>query len=77
LAARTGWINSYRQHMSDYGKTFTAACIQAEPVWFDLPGAVEKTIALIEQAADRGAAIIAFPETCEVPPRSWRVAYAA
>ena len=32
--------------MSDYTKTFKAACVQAEPVWLDLQGSVEKTIAL-------------------------------
>lgn len=43
--------------------TVRAAAVQAEPVWFDLPGTVEKTIDLIGQAADRGADLVAFPET--------------
>lgn len=39
-----------------------AAVIQAEPVWFDLAGAVTKTCHLIKDAASEGAHIIAFPE---------------
>ncbi|KLP19923.1 Uncharacterized protein LW94_6185 [Fusarium fujikuroi] len=39
-----------------------AAVVQAEPVWFDLPGTVTKTCDLIKDAASKGAKIIAFPE---------------
>ncbi|KAF5637091.1 aliphatic nitrilase [Fusarium sp. NRRL 25303] len=39
-----------------------AAVVQAEPVWFDLPGTVTKTCDLIKDAASKGARIIAFPE---------------
>lgn len=39
------------------------AAVQAEPVWFDLAATTQKTIALIEQAADGGAELVAFPET--------------
>lgn len=56
--------------MSDYGKTFTAACVQAEPVWLDLNGSVDKTIALAAEAADNGADVIAFPE-CWIPGYPW------
>ena len=56
--------------MSDYTKTFKAACVQAEPVWLDLQGSIEKTIALASQAADNGAAVIAFPE-CWIPGYPW------
>lgn len=38
------------------------AAVQAEPVWFDLQGSVEKAISLIEEAASNGADIIGFPE---------------
>jgi nitrilase len=39
------------------------AAIQAEPVWFDLQGGVEKVISLIKEAAENGAQLIAFPES--------------
>lgn len=42
--------------------TTRVAVTQAEPVWFDLPGAVTKTCALIKEAADNKAQLIAFPE---------------
>lgn len=38
------------------------AVTQAEPVWFDLPGAVTKTCALIKEAAENKAQLVAFPE---------------
>ncbi|ONH64757.1 Nitrilase [Cyberlindnera fabianii] len=38
------------------------AVVQAEPVWFDLQGTVDKTIALIKEAASKGCELIAFPE---------------
>ena len=42
---------------------FKAAAVQASPVLHDLDAGVEKTIALIEQAGQAGARLIAFPET--------------
>jgi nitrilase len=56
--------------MADYTKTFTAAAVQAEPVWLDLVGGVEKTIAFAAEAAGKGAEIIAFPETW-IPGYPW------
>ncbi|ODA81260.1 hypothetical protein RJ55_04224 [Drechmeria coniospora] len=44
------------------------AVTQAEPVWLDLAGAVEKTCTLIEKAALDGAQLIAFPESRLVDP---------
>lgn len=44
------------------GLTVRVAVTQAEPVWFDLPGAVAKTCALIKEAADNKAQLVAFPE---------------
>lgn len=56
--------------MSDYSRTYRVASVQAEPVWFDLEASVAKTIDLIEQAADAGAALVAFPE-CWVGGYPW------
>jgi nitrilase len=42
---------------------FKAAAVQATPVYLDLDATVDKTVALIEQAARNGASLIAFPET--------------
>lgn len=38
------------------------AVTQAEPMWFDLAGAVKKTCTLMKEAADNKAQLIAFPE---------------
>jgi nitrilase len=56
--------------MSDYSKRFRAAVVQAEPVWNDLSGGIDKTIALATEAAGRGADIIAFPEVW-IPGYPW------
>lgn len=41
---------------------YVAAAVQAEPAWLDLDAGVQKTIALIEEAAKNDARLIAFPE---------------
>lgn len=46
------------------------ACVQAAPVFLDLEATVDKTVALIEQAAAEGAGLIAFPETW-IPGYPW------
>lgn len=43
-------------------RSITVAAVQSEPVWFDLAATTEKTIALIAEAARKGAQVIAFPE---------------
>lgn len=51
---------------------FKVAVVQAAPVWMDLDATVEKTIALIDQAAAAGAKIIAFPEVF-IPGYPWHI----
>ncbi|MEU9288933.1 carbon-nitrogen hydrolase family protein [Streptomyces sp. NPDC048275] len=43
--------------------TYRVAAVQAEPVWLDAGATVEKTIGLIEEAADQDVSLVAFPET--------------
>lgn len=49
---------------------YTVAVVQAAPVFMQLDASVDKGIALIEEAAARGARLIAFPE-CWVPGYPW------
>ncbi|KAK7059083.1 hypothetical protein VNI00_001707 [Paramarasmius palmivorus] len=51
-------------------RKFKVAAIQAEPVWLDLQGGVEKTIRIIREAAGAGAKIIGFPEVF-IPGYPW------
>lgn len=46
------------------------ACVQAAPVFMNLDATVDKTVQLIEQAAQNGATLIAFPETW-IPGYPW------
>lgn len=48
--------------MSKPSSTVRVAVTQAEPVWFDLAGAVAKTCDLIREAAANKAQLVAFPE---------------
>jgi predicted amidohydrolase len=43
-------------------RSWKAAISQAEPVWFNLEGAVKRTIELIREASSNGASLIAFSE---------------
>ncbi len=45
---------------------FKAAAVQAEPAWLDVDAGVDKSLALIEEAAANGAKLLAFPE-CWIP----------
>lgn len=51
-------------------KPVKVACVQAAPVFMDLVATVDKTIRLIEEAAQSGAELIAFPETW-IPGYPW------
>lgn len=51
-------------------RTITVACVQAAPAFMDLQASVDKTIRLIEEAAQKGAELIAFPETW-IPGYPW------
>lgn len=46
--------------------TVRVAVTQHEPVWLDLQGTVKKTCAIIKDAAEAGAKLVAFPE-CWIP----------
>ena len=43
-------------------KSFTAATVQASPVFLDRERTVDKVIELIKQASDNGAELVVFPE---------------
>ena len=49
--------------MSTLPEAYTAAVVQAAPVFLDRDATVDKAVALIEEAATKGARLIAFPET--------------
>ncbi|RLV48500.1 carbon-nitrogen hydrolase family protein [Nocardioides mangrovicus] len=56
--------------MADYTKRFRAAAVQAESVWNDVAGGVDKLIDYATQAKENGAEIVAFPETW-IPGYPW------
>lgn len=58
--------------MSLQHQRYKVAVVQAAPAWLDLDATVDKTIALIEEAATSGARLIAFPETF-IPGYPWHI----
>ncbi len=50
--------------------SYTAAVVQAAPVFMDLSAGVDKAVRFIAEAAQQGASIIAFPE-CWLPGYPW------
>ncbi|KAK8121168.1 cyanide hydratase [Apiospora kogelbergensis] len=53
--------------MAESNKTsLRVAVTQAEPVWLDLDATVDKTCALVEEAAANSAKLVSFPE-CWIP----------
>ncbi|UKZ78603.1 hypothetical protein TrVFT333_006349 [Trichoderma virens FT-333] len=53
-------------------KTIRVGAVQAEPVWHDLDGCVDKTIQLINQAAADGVQVLGFPEVW-IPGYPWQM----
>ena len=51
---------------------YKVAVVQAAPAWLDLDASIDKTIALIEEAARAGAKLIAFPEAF-IPGYPWHI----
>jgi aliphatic nitrilase len=49
--------------MADEFPRFTAAAVQAAPVYLDREATIDKACRLIEEAAAKGAKLIVFPET--------------
>ena len=51
---------------------YKVAVVQAAPAFLDLDGSIKKTISLIEEAAEKGAKLIAFPEVF-IPGYPWHI----
>ena len=49
---------------------YKVAVVQAAPAWLDLDASIDKSIALIRDAAEKGAKLIAFPEAF-IPGYPW------
>lgn len=56
--------------MVEYTAKSKMAAVQAAPVWLDADATIDKSIAMIEEAASNGAELIAFPET-QIPGYPW------
>ncbi|KAJ5705066.1 hypothetical protein N7455_005468 [Penicillium solitum] len=54
------------------GQQVRVAAVQAEPVWNDLEGGVQKVISIIDNAAKNGANVLGFPEEF-IPGYPWYV----
>ena len=51
-------------------RNIKVAAVQAEPVWLDLQGSVNKVVALIQEAAKNGTNVLGFPQLF-VPGYPW------
>lgn len=52
--------------------TVKVGAVQAEPVWFDLQGGVDKTISIIKKAGADGVNVLGFPEVF-IPGYPWYI----
>ncbi|KAL9473240.1 hypothetical protein ACSS6W_007620 [Trichoderma asperelloides] len=48
-------------------RQYKAACVQAEPGWFNLEKCIQKTVKFILEAGEKGCKLIAFPEVYSLP----------
>ena len=63
--------NSNDQPTNMASKTLVrVGAVQAEPGWLDLEESVEKTIDLIQDAANKGVKVLGFPEVW-IPGYPW------
>ncbi|KAK5989821.1 Nitrilase [Cladobotryum mycophilum] len=53
-------------------ETIRVGAVQAEAVWYDLDGCIDKTVSLIEQAAADGVQVLGFPEVW-IPGYPWQM----
>ena len=58
--------------MSPLSRKVKLAAVQAEPVWNDLQGSVDKVISLIKEAGKNGAQVMGFPEVF-IPGYPWSI----
>lgn len=58
------------QSTSSMSQKVRVGAVQAEPVWLNLDGSVDKTISLIEQASADGINVLGFPEVW-IPGYPW------
>jgi len=71
-AVRAATRSKESQAMGMAHPKYKVAVVQAAPAWLDLDASIDKTIALIEEAADKGARLIAFPEVF-IPGYPWHI----
>lgn len=57
-------------HPTNPNTMVRVGAVQAEPVWLDLDGSVDKTISLIKDASTNGVQVLGFPEVW-IPGYPW------
>src|SRR3954454_10978531 len=62
IRARGATSMGTKAEAGSHAETCRVAVVQASPVFLDRDATIEKGIALINEAADAGARVIAFPE---------------
>ncbi|KAL5320517.1 hypothetical protein ACEPPN_011323 [Leptodophora sp. 'Broadleaf-Isolate-01'] len=58
--------------MTQPEQTIRLGAVQAEPIWLDLQGTVEKTITIIQDAGKKGINVLGFPEVW-IPGYPWNI----